>query len=147
MRKLLYAPFGVIAGVIGAKLGRKVFDGLWAKVDDEAPPSPIKADVDWRKAVGGAALEAAAYAGTKAAKCRPSSASIGRPVGPVARTQRVSTAGPARSAASSSSDSRIGSSALCSIWPDSNVSASTPSVWQSSSSLSPSSSIRRAARA
>ena len=67
MRKLLYAPFGVIAGVIGAKLGRKVFDGLWAKVDDAAPPSPIKADVDWRKAVGGAALEAAAYAGTKAA--------------------------------------------------------------------------------
>jgi hypothetical protein len=77
MRKLLYTPFGIIAGIVGAKLGRKVFDGLWSKVDHEqAPPSPTQGDVDWRKAIGGAALEAAAFAGTKAAVNRMSAKSF-----------------------------------------------------------------------
>jgi hypothetical protein len=77
VRKLLYAPFGVLAGIIGAKLGRKVFDGVWSKFDDrEAPPSPIKGESDWRKAIAGAALEGAAYAGTKAAVNRVSAKSF-----------------------------------------------------------------------
>jgi hypothetical protein len=77
VRKLLYKPFGIIAGVIAGRLGRKLFDSLWAKVDDqEKPPSPIKGDADWRKAVGGAALEAAAFAGTKAAVNRMSAKSF-----------------------------------------------------------------------
>ena len=67
MRKLLYSPFSIVAGIIGARLGRKLFERLWAKVDERSPPpSPIQGETDWRKAVGGAALEAAAYAGTKA---------------------------------------------------------------------------------
>lgn len=67
MRKLLYQPFGMLAGVIAGRIGRKVFERLWASIDDQRPPSPKQGDVDWRKAVAGAALEAAAYAGTKAA--------------------------------------------------------------------------------
>jgi hypothetical protein len=71
MRKLLYQPFGIVAGIVGARLGRSLFESLWSKVDEtERPPSPRQGDADWRKAVAGAALEAAAYAGTKAAADR-----------------------------------------------------------------------------
>jgi hypothetical protein len=76
VRKLLYKPFGIVAGIVGARLGRKLFERLWSKVDEEAPPSPTQGDADWRKAVGGAALEAAAFAGTKAAVNRMSAKSF-----------------------------------------------------------------------
>jgi hypothetical protein len=77
MRKLIYQPFGIVAGLIGGKLGRKLFETLWSKVDrNERPPSPRKGDADWRKAVAGAALEAAAYAGAKAAADRATAKSF-----------------------------------------------------------------------
>ncbi len=69
---LLYKPFAVLAGVIGAKLGRSVFRSLWAKIDTAEPPAPTTAEGSLPKVVGAAALEAATMAGVAAAVDRAS---------------------------------------------------------------------------
>ena len=38
--RLLYKPFGIIAGIIAARLGRKAFDSVWTKID-ETPPETV----------------------------------------------------------------------------------------------------------
>jgi Protein of unknown function (DUF4235) len=70
--KLLYKPFALIAGIIGARLGRAVFKQLWAQVDDGDPPSLKTPDASLGKVVGAQALEAATLAGVGAAVDRAS---------------------------------------------------------------------------
>ena len=35
---VIYKPFGIILSLIAAQLGKKVFDFVWTKIDDEEPP-------------------------------------------------------------------------------------------------------------
>jgi hypothetical protein len=70
--KILYKPFAILAGVIGARLGRSVFKSLWAKLDTSEPPAATAADASFPKVVGAAALEAATMAGVAAAVDRAS---------------------------------------------------------------------------
>lgn len=65
--KLLYKPFEIVTGVIGAKLGENLFRAVWSKLDDSDPPAATAGDASIGKVIGGAALEAAAVAGSKAA--------------------------------------------------------------------------------
>jgi hypothetical protein len=74
--KLLYKPFAVIAGIIGAKLGESLFRALWAKLDSDDPPKPTRRDATTGKVVAAAALEAAAHSGAKAATRRASARSF-----------------------------------------------------------------------
>jgi Protein of unknown function (DUF4235) len=70
--KLLYKPFGIIAGVIAARLGRSIFKTMWASIDDTDPPAPTSADASLPKVVAAAALEAATMAAVAAAVNRAS---------------------------------------------------------------------------
>jgi hypothetical protein len=70
--KLLYKPFALIAGIIGARLGRSIFKNLWAKLDGGEPPKETTENVSVGKVVGAKALEAATLAGTAAAVDRAS---------------------------------------------------------------------------
>lgn len=70
--KLLYKPFGLIAGVIAARIGRNAFKALWAKIDEHDPPDPTTEEASLPKVVGAAALEAATMAGVAAAVSRGS---------------------------------------------------------------------------
>jgi hypothetical protein len=74
--KVLYKPFGLIAGVIGAKLGRSMFKTLWAKIDESDPPGPTTEEASLGKVVGAKALEAATVAGVAAAVDRASARSF-----------------------------------------------------------------------
>ncbi len=67
LSKLLYKPFALIAGLISARIGRSVFRGLWARVDDRPPPVPGTGEASTAKVVGALALEGAVMAGTAAA--------------------------------------------------------------------------------
>jgi hypothetical protein len=60
--KILYKPVGIVAGVIGAKLGRDAFRAMWARIDDAQPPDPTAEDATLTKVVGAAVLEAATMA-------------------------------------------------------------------------------------
>ncbi|MGA9860244.1 MAG: DUF4235 domain-containing protein [Solirubrobacteraceae bacterium] len=65
--RLLYKPFGIIAGLIAARLGRSVFRSLWAKIDDAPPPIPGSGEGSVVKVVGSQALQAGVMAGSAAA--------------------------------------------------------------------------------
>ena len=75
MAKLLYKPFGIIAGLIAGKLATQIFNALWAKIDpegEEKGPQPKLRETPAAKAVAGTALQAATFAGTKAVVDRAS---------------------------------------------------------------------------
>jgi Protein of unknown function (DUF4235) len=65
--KLLYKPFAIIAGLIAARLGKSVFKGLWAQIDDAQPPTAATEGASLPKVVGAQALRAATMAGVAAA--------------------------------------------------------------------------------
>lgn len=70
--RFLYKPFGIIAGLIGARLGRNVFRSVWARIDSATPPGPMTPDASAQKVVGAAALQAATTAAVGAAVNRAS---------------------------------------------------------------------------
>jgi len=65
--KILYKPFGIIAGLIGARIATALFKAIWARIDEEAPPKPTTAEASFPKVVGAAVLEAGTMAGVGAA--------------------------------------------------------------------------------
>jgi hypothetical protein len=70
MMKLLYKPFGLIAGLISARIAKSVFASIWARIDDAPPPKPTTPSATFGKTVGGQALQAATMAGFAAAADR-----------------------------------------------------------------------------
>ena len=64
--KLFYKPFGIVSGIIGARVGRKVFQRIWGSIDTLTPPDPTAGDAPLGKVVAAAALEAATMAATGA---------------------------------------------------------------------------------
>jgi uncharacterized protein DUF4235 len=65
--RLLYKPFGIIAGLIASQLGRKAFRSIWTKIEKEPLPRPGTGQGSVTKVVGGRALEAGVMAASAAA--------------------------------------------------------------------------------
>lgn len=65
--KLLYKPFGIIAGIIAARLGRAAFKQVWGKIDEQDPPDASIEEAGAGKVIVAAALEAATMAAVAAA--------------------------------------------------------------------------------
>lgn len=64
--KLMYKPFGLIAALIAARLGKTLFTALWARIDEEDPPDPTTADTTFPKVILAKTLEAATLAAVAA---------------------------------------------------------------------------------
>jgi pectin methylesterase-like acyl-CoA thioesterase len=65
--KLLYKPFGMLAGIAGGMLARRVFDAVWSRIDDAEPPTATTERAGVARIVGAAALQGATFAATRAA--------------------------------------------------------------------------------
>jgi hypothetical protein len=61
--KLLYKPFGIIAGLVSGWLGKTVFKRLWAKIDEREPPGATTEEASYPKVIGAAVLKAGVMAG------------------------------------------------------------------------------------
>ena len=59
--KLLFVPFSVAAGLAAGFAGKKVFERVWALVDDQEPPEPEHRDISRPKMVAALALEGAIF--------------------------------------------------------------------------------------
>ena len=68
--RLLYKPFGIIASILAARVGRKAFRSLWAKIDDAPLAKPETGQGPVAKVVAGHALEAGVMAASAAATDR-----------------------------------------------------------------------------
>lgn len=64
--KILYAPFGIVAGLVAGLLSRKLFTALWTQISDEEPPEAKTREASTGKVVGAAILQAAVFAGVRA---------------------------------------------------------------------------------
>jgi uncharacterized protein DUF4235 len=63
--KLLYKPFGFIAGFVAGLIGRKAFDQAWSKIDDEEPPKGTTLEAPLVKILGAAALQGLIFQTTR----------------------------------------------------------------------------------
>jgi Protein of unknown function (DUF4235) len=60
--KLIYKPFGIILGIFGGLAGRRVFDFVWSKIDEEDPPKATTEVAPLFKLLAAAALQGAIFA-------------------------------------------------------------------------------------
>lgn len=74
--RLLYKPVGLLVGVAGGMLARRLFNAAWGVIDDAEPPKPTTQRASWARAIGAAALQGAIFRGTKAAVDRAGATSF-----------------------------------------------------------------------
>jgi hypothetical protein len=55
--RLIYKPFGIVLGILAGLVGRKLFDFIWSKIDEEDPPKPTTMRTSWAKLLGAAAIQ------------------------------------------------------------------------------------------
>lgn len=63
--KLVFAPIGILAGLLAGLVAQKGFDRLWALFDDEEPPEPDQRDASYPKLVAALLVEGAVFRLTK----------------------------------------------------------------------------------
>jgi hypothetical protein len=59
--KFLFAPVGIVAGLIAGFAAQKAFERIWSVIDDEDPPEPDNRDAPWLKLLAALALEGAIF--------------------------------------------------------------------------------------
>ena len=65
--KLLYRPFGIVLGLLGGQLAKKLFDWIWSKFDEEEAPKPTQEEVPWVKILAAAAMQGMVFKTVRAA--------------------------------------------------------------------------------
>ena len=63
--KLLFAPIGIIAGLLAGMVAQKGFDRLWAVFDEEEPPEPDQRNASYPKLIAALVVEGAVFRLTK----------------------------------------------------------------------------------
>ena len=53
----IYRPFGIILGILAGLAGKRIFNFVWTKIDDEDPPKPTTQETSWGKLLSAAAVQ------------------------------------------------------------------------------------------
>jgi hypothetical protein len=67
MAKVLYAPIGILSGVLGGLIASTIFKQVWKRIagaDD--PPTPRQSEYTWKEILAAAALQGAIFSIVKA---------------------------------------------------------------------------------
>jgi hypothetical protein len=59
--KFIFAPIGIVFGLIAGALGKKAFEALWGAIDDQEPPQPEHREISWPKMIAALAVEGAIF--------------------------------------------------------------------------------------
>ena len=59
--KLLFIPVSVVGGLVAGFAGKKIFERIWALIDDDEPPDPKHREISVAKMVAATALEGAIF--------------------------------------------------------------------------------------
>lgn len=77
VRKVLYMPFGIVAGIAASRLSRKAFNRAWESAAGTAePPRARSGEATLPRVVAAAALQGATFAATRAAVDRATASSF-----------------------------------------------------------------------
>lgn len=63
--KLIFAPIGIVAGLLAGLAAQKAFDRLWAIFDEEEPPEPDQRQIRYAKLIPALLIEGAIFRLTK----------------------------------------------------------------------------------
>jgi hypothetical protein len=63
--KLIFAPIGIVAGLLAGLVAKKGFERLWAVFDDADPPQPDQRDASYPKLIAALVVEGAVFRLTK----------------------------------------------------------------------------------
>jgi hypothetical protein len=59
--KLVFAPISIVLGLLAGMIGSKIFERLWALVDEEEPPKLEHREFSWPKLVAALLVEGAIF--------------------------------------------------------------------------------------
>lgn len=59
--KFVFAPIGILAGLLAGAIAKKGFEQLWAVIDEEDPPEPDQRDASKAKLVIALLVEGAIF--------------------------------------------------------------------------------------
>lgn len=59
--KFIFAPIGIVLGLIAGALGKKIFERIWGLIDDEEPPKPEHREFSWPKLIAALVVEGAIF--------------------------------------------------------------------------------------
>jgi hypothetical protein len=59
--KLLFAPVGILAGILAGFISKNIFDFIWSRISNEEAPEPEHRDVSWPELLAALALEGAIF--------------------------------------------------------------------------------------
>lgn len=63
--KLIFAPIGIVAGLLAGLVAKKGFERAWAAFDDAEPPAPDQRQATYPKLIAALAVEGAIFGLTK----------------------------------------------------------------------------------
>ena len=59
--KVAFLPVSILGGILAGLIGRKAFDAIWGKIDEEEPPHPEHREISLAKLAIALAIEGAIY--------------------------------------------------------------------------------------
>lgn len=62
---LIYKPFGIVLGILAGLLGKKAFDVVWTKLDDQEPPEATTEEASWGRILAAAAVQGVIFRVTR----------------------------------------------------------------------------------
>ena len=63
--KLIFAPIGIVAGLLAGLIAQKAFDRIWAIFDEEEPPESDQREIRYAKLIPALLIEGAIFRLTK----------------------------------------------------------------------------------
>ena len=62
---VIYKPFGIILGLLAGIAGKKIFDFVWTKIDDEEPPEATTKETTWPRLLAVATVQGVIFRVTR----------------------------------------------------------------------------------
>lgn len=59
--KAIFIPISLLGGMLAGVIGKKAFEGIWGKIDEEEPPDPKHREAGWLKLAAALVLEGAIF--------------------------------------------------------------------------------------
>jgi hypothetical protein len=59
--KFIFAPIGIVLGLIAGMAASKIFQQIWGLIDEEEPPKPEHREFSWPKLIGALLIEGAIF--------------------------------------------------------------------------------------
>jgi Protein of unknown function (DUF4235) len=59
--KIAFIPISIVGGILAGVIGRKAFDSIWGRVDEQEPPQPEHREVSLAKLAIALIIEGAIY--------------------------------------------------------------------------------------